>query len=102
LTPSEEVQKVLNYIKVYSPGQNEFYQAAHEVLYSLLPLLNEDNRYVEYNILERIVVPERTIIFRVNWLDDSGKIRTNLGYRVQFSQLLDHTKVGFVFTLLSI
>jgi len=97
LTPSEEVKKVLNYIKVYSPGQDEFYQAAHEVLYSLLPLLNEDKKYVEYNILERIVVPERTIIFRVNWLDDSGKIRTNLGYRVQFSSTLGPYKGGLRF-----
>ena len=97
MTPSEEVQKVLNYIKLSSPGQNEFYQASHEVLYSLLPLLNEDSRYIEYNILERIVVPERTIIFRVNWLDDNGKIQTNLGYRVQFSSTLGPYKGGLRF-----
>ncbi len=97
MTSAEKVEKVLNSIKACSPGQNEFYQASQEVLYSLLPLLNEDSRYIKYNILERIVVPERTIIFRVNWLDDNGKIQTNLGYRVQFSSTLGPFKGGLRF-----
>jgi len=97
LKPSEEVEKVLDCIKTCSPGQNEFYQASQEVLFSLLPLLNSDSKYLEYNILERIVVPERTIIFRVNWLDDKGKIQTNLGYRVQFSSTLGPYKGGLRF-----
>jgi glutamate dehydrogenase (NADP+) len=97
LKPLEEVEKVLDCIKTCSPGQNEFYQASQEVLFSLLPLLNSDSKYLEYNILERIVVPERTIIFRVNWLDDKGKIQTNLGYRVQFSSTLGPYKGGLRF-----
>ena len=94
---SQQVQEILDYIKECSPGQNEFYQASHEVLFSLLPLLNEDSRYLDQNILERIVVPERSIIFRVNWIDDAGKIQTNLGYRVQFNSAIGPYKGGLRF-----
>ncbi|MBU1667712.1 NADP-specific glutamate dehydrogenase [bacterium] len=94
---SQKIEEILNFIKQCSPGQDEFYQASHEVLYSLLPLLNEDSRYFDYNILERIVVPERSIIFRVNWVDDTGKIQTNFGYRVQFNSAIGPYKGGLRF-----
>ena len=94
---TKKIEEVLKYIEECSPGQKEFYQATHEVLYSLKPLLDEDSRYLEYNILERIVVPERTIIFRVNWTNDAGKIQTNLGYRVQFSSTIGPYKGGLRF-----
>jgi glutamate dehydrogenase (NADP+) len=94
---SQKIEEILNYIEECSPGQDEFYQASQEVLYSLLPLLNEDGRYLEQNILERIVVPERTIIFRVNWVNDDGKIQTNLGYRVQFNSAIGPYKGGLRF-----
>ena len=97
MTPTEEVQKILEHIKKYSPGQSEFYQAVHEVLFSLLPLLNEDSRYLEHNILERIVVPERTMIFRVCWVDDQGRVQTNLGYRIQFNSAIGPYKGGLRF-----
>ena len=92
-----KIREILDYIKECSPGQDEFYQASQEVLYSLQPLLNEDSRYLENNILERIVVPERTVIFRVNWVDDAGKIQTNLGYRVQFNSAIGPYKGGLRF-----
>jgi len=91
------INKTLHNIQIHSPGQNEFYQAAHEVLYSLIPLLAEDSRYDQHNILERIIVPERTIIFRVCWIDDHGKIQTNLGYRVQFNSAIGQYKGGLRF-----
>ena len=94
---SQKVEEILNYIQECSPGQDEFYQASQEVLYSLLPILNEDSRYLEQNILERIVVPERSIIFRVNWVDDAGIIQTNLGYRVQFNSAIGPYKGGLRF-----
>jgi len=94
---SQKIEEILDYIKECSPGQDEFYQATHEVLYSLRPLLNEDSRYLEHNILERIVVPERSILFRVNWVDDAGKVQTNLGYRVQFSSTIGPYKGGLRF-----
>ncbi|QOR62358.1 NADP-specific glutamate dehydrogenase [Sulfurovum sp. ST-21] len=91
------IKKVLHTIESQSPGQKEFYQAAHEVLYSLMPLLKEDERYDYFNILERITVPERTIIFKVNWVDDHGRIKTNFGYRVQFNSAIGPYKGGLRF-----
>jgi glutamate dehydrogenase (NADP+) len=91
------IEKVLNRIKTCSPGQDEFYQAVQEVLYSLTPLLEETDKYHAANILERITVPERTIIFRVSWIDDHGKIQTNLGYRVQFNSAIGPYKGGLRF-----
>jgi len=91
------IKKVLHAIENQSPGQKEFYQVVHEVLYSLMPLLKEDERYDYFNILERITVPERTIIFKVNWVDDHGHIKTNLGYRVQFNSAIGPYKGGLRF-----
>ncbi len=91
------IEKILTDLEEMSPGQDEFYQATQEVLMSLIPLLNEDKRFEEYNILERIVVPERSIIFRVNWIDDNGKIQTNFGYRVQFNSAIGPYKGGLRF-----
>ena len=91
------INKILADIKVHSPGQNEFYQAAEEVLSSLVPLLEENPKYDEYGILERIVVPERSVIFRVCWIDDAGKVQTNLGYRVQFNSAIGPYKGGLRF-----
>jgi glutamate dehydrogenase (NADP+) len=97
LSSREEVERILEYIKECSPGQNEFYQASEEVLFSLLPLLDNDSRYLNDNILERIVVPERTIMFRVSWINDAGEIKTNLGYRVQFNSAIGPYKGGLRF-----
>jgi len=97
MSVQSHIDKVLRNIEVYSPGQTEFYQAAHEVLHSLIPLLEEDNRYDLHNILERMVVPERTIIFRVCWIDDNGRVQTNLGYRVQFNSAIGQYKGGLRF-----
>lgn len=97
MSVESHIQKVLRTIETHSPGQQEFYQAAHEVLYSLIPLLEEDDRYDHFNILERITVPERTIIFRINWIDDHGIIQTNIGYRVQFNSAIGPYKGGLRF-----
>jgi glutamate dehydrogenase (NADP+) len=97
MSAAKYIQSVLNEIEVTSPGQVEFYQAAEEVLHSLLPLLEEEPKYIDHNLLRQIVIPERTIIFRIVWIDDSGKPRTNLGYRVQFSSTLGPYKGGLRF-----
>jgi len=97
MTANQQIEEILSFIEECSPGQDEFYQATTEVLYSLLPLLNKENRYFDFNILERIVVPERSIVFRVNWVDDAGKIQTNLGYRVQFNSAIGPYKGGLRF-----
>ena len=92
-----EVEEVLNYIITCSPGQEEFYQASREVFESIKPLLRADAKYLKQNILQRIIMPERSIIFRVNWVNDSGKIETNLGYRVQFNSAIGPYKGGLRF-----
>ena len=97
MSAQKYIEKVLNDIKECSPGQEEFYQAVHEVLNSLIPLLEEEEKYDIYNILERITVPERTIIFRISWVDDNGEIQTNLGYRVQFNSAIGPYKGGLRF-----
>ena len=93
----EYIKKILTYIKEHSPGQSEFYQATSEVLNSLTPLLNEEKKYIQNSILEQLVVPDRTIIFKVPWIDDSGKINVNIGYRVQFNSTLGPYKGGLRF-----
>jgi glutamate dehydrogenase (NADP+) len=80
-----------------SPAQAEFYQAAEEVLESLEPLLDQDPRYLRHGIIQRIVEPERQILFRVTWVDDAGQVRVNKGYRVQFNSALGPYKGGLRF-----
>ena len=93
----ENIEKVLKSTIQSTPGQTEFYQAVEEVLNSLEPLLQAEPKYEHYNILERIVIPERQIIFRVVWMDDQGKIQTNIGYRVQFNSAIGPYKGGLRF-----
>jgi glutamate dehydrogenase (NADP+) len=97
MSVSKYVDKVLEKIVEETPGQTEFYQAVEEVLHSLSPLLEAEPKYDDFNILERIVIPERTIIFRVVWLDDAGKIQTNMGYRVEFNSAIGPYKGGLRF-----
>ena len=93
----QNIDKVLKSTMQSTPGQTEFYQAVEEVLISLEPLLHTEPKYNHYNILERIVIPERQIIFRVVWMDDQGKIQTNIGYRVQFNSAIGPYKGGLRF-----
>lgn len=80
-----------------SPAQTEFYQAAEEVLDSLRPLLELNPRYHQHKIIERIVEPERQILFRVCWVDDLGEVQVNKGYRIQFNSALGPYKGGLRF-----
>ena len=74
-----------------------FYQAMEEVIYSIAPLLESDDKYTKYAILERLVVPDRIIKFKVTWLDDNNKIQVNTGYRIQFNNALGPYKGGLRF-----
>lgn len=91
------VKSVLEDVRESSPGQTEFYQAAEEVLTSLIPLLEKEPKYMKHGILERISMPERSMIFRVCWIDDNGKTQTNFGYRVQFNSAIGPYKGGLRF-----
>lgn len=79
------------------PEQAEFHQAVHEVVDSLWDFLQENPVYLNSKILERIVEPERVIIFRVPWRDDQGNIQINRGYRVQFNSAIGPYKGGLRF-----
>jgi glutamate dehydrogenase (NADP+) len=91
------VKEVFDYLKRTSPSQTEFYQAAEEVLESLRPLMEKYPIYRQHKIIERIVEPERQILFRVNWVDDNGVIQVNKGFRIEFNSALGPYKGGLRF-----
>ena len=91
------VAKVLEDLKQKQPWEKEFLQAAEEVLSSLSLVFDRDGIYEEYAILERMVVPERIILFQVPWFDDKGKMHINQGYRVQFNSAIGPYKGGIRF-----
>ncbi len=80
-----------------NPGEVEFHQAVHEVVESLIPYIEENPQYKEAKILERMVEPERVIMFRVPWLDDKGNIQINRGYRVEMNSAIGPYKGGLRF-----
>lgn len=91
------IDSVLETVKKRSAGENEFIQAVEEVLHSLSPVLQKYPEFVEANIVERIVEPERQIFFRVPWIDDNGKVQVNRGYRIQYNSALGPYKGGIRF-----
>lgn len=80
-----------------NPGEPEFLQAVKEVVETVWDAYEGNPRFVKNNILERIVEPERTIIFRIPWMDDKGEVHVNRGYRVQFNSAIGPYKGGFRF-----
>lgn len=80
-----------------NPGEPEFHQAVREVLDSIVPLIDKHPEYLDAGILQRIVEPERQIIFRVPWVDDQGAVQVNRGFRVQFNSALGPYKGGLRF-----
>ncbi len=94
---SKYVNEVLADVRAKNADQSEFLQAVEEVLTTLDPVLKANPQYEEAAILERLVVPERILIFRVPWIDDKGKVRVNKGYRVQFNSAIGPYKGGLRF-----
>ncbi len=80
-----------------SPGQPEFLQAVTEVMDSLWPFISTHPKYADQGLLDRLVEPERTIIFRVSWIDDHGTVQVNRGYRIQQSMAIGPYKGGLRF-----
>ena len=91
------VTRILDDLKIRYKDQPEFLQTAEEVLESLRPVINQNPKYEAASLLERLVEPERVIIFRVPWIDDQGKIQVNRGYRVQFNSAIGPYKGGLRF-----
>ena len=88
------VQRIIDQVKAKDPDQPEFIQAVTEVLQSLEPVIEAHPEYEEAALLERIVEPERVIMFRVPWVDDNGKVQVNRGFRVQFNSAIGPYKGG--------
>ena len=89
--------EVFELVKKRNPNETEFLQAVREVFDSLEPVIEKHPEYRTANILERIVEPERQIIFRVPWMDDKGKVHVNRGFRVQFNSAIGPYKGGLRF-----
>jgi glutamate dehydrogenase (NADP+) len=90
-------QPVFDGVRALNPNEPEFHQAVHEVLHSIGPVLERHPEFVDAGVLERLVEPERQVIFRVPWVDDNGKLQVNRGYRVQYSSVLGPYKGGLRF-----
>ncbi len=93
----ESVGSFLEQVAQRNPGQPEFLQAVTEVMESLWPFIEKHPKYAEHSLLERLVEPERVIMFRVSWTDDHGTVRNNRGYRIQHSMAIGPYKGGLRF-----
>src|SRR3989441_2462489 len=91
------VSNLMAEVKAKNPGESEFHQAVQEVVESLTLLLDRDSRYRKAKVLERIIEPERVIMFRVPWQDDKGEIHVNRGFRVQMNSAIGPYKGGLRF-----
>jgi glutamate dehydrogenase (NADP+) len=91
------VAAALENLKAKNGGESEFIQAATEILISLEPVFDKHPEYQQVSLLERFLEPERVIMFRVPWIDDSGKIRVNRGFRVQYNSAIGPYKGGLRF-----
>jgi glutamate dehydrogenase (NADP+) len=93
-----QIQKLVDEFMVKivakNPGETEFHQAVKEVAETLLPFIEENPKYKAAKILERIAEPERTIMFRVSWMDDKGEIQINKGYRIEMNSAIGPYKGG--------
>ena len=88
------VESVLAELIRKNPAQEEFIQAATEVLHSLEPVIEANPQYQKAALLERLVEPERVVMFRVPWVDDAGNVQVNRGFRVQFNSAIGPYKGG--------
>ena len=95
---SEYLEKVYKNLEKRNPGQKEFLQAVSEVFTSLEPVVAKHPEIEQNAIMERITEPERFVQFRVAWVDDSGKVQVNRGYRAQFNRQSALTKAAYAST----
>jgi len=94
---NQYLQSVMAMVKAKNPSEPEFHQAVHEVLESLEPVLERHPEYLEAKIVERIIEPERVLMFRVPWVDDNGRVQINRGFRVEFNSAIGPYKGGLRF-----
>ena len=94
---NEYLQKVYENVEKRNPGEKEFLQAVYEVLESLVPVADKRQDLIDAGVFDRIVEPERQVMFRVPWVDDNGKVQVNRGYRIQFNSAIGPYKGGLRF-----
>ena len=90
-------ERFMKGLKKRNPHEDEFLQAVEEVVESVMPLVADSERYQQAQILERMTEPDRIIVFRVTWQDDSGNYRANRAWRVQFNNAIGPYKGGLRF-----
>jgi glutamate dehydrogenase (NADP+) len=93
----QAVKEFMQKVIARNPGEPEFHQAVHEVAETVIPYLDEHPKYKEAKILERMVEPERVIMFRVPWIDDKGNLQINRGFRIQMNSAIGPYKGGLRF-----
>ncbi|MDY0047989.1 MAG: NADP-specific glutamate dehydrogenase [Thauera propionica] len=93
----QSLEEFLAYVEQRNPGQPEFLQAVTEVMESLWPFISANKRYAEHSLLDRLIEPERVIMFRVSWVDDKGETQVNRGYRIQHNSAIGPYKGGLRF-----
>ncbi len=84
-TPGNYINDVMTLVKTKNPAEPEFHQAVQEVMESLRLVLERHPEYISARILERIVEPERVLMFRVPWFDDQGNVQINRGFRIEMN-----------------
>ncbi len=94
---SKLANDLLNQVRKKNPNEAEFLQAVEEVIENIVSLLENNTKYLESNIVQRLIEPERTIIFKVPWIDDNNRIQVNRGFRVQFNSAIGPYKGGLRF-----
>jgi glutamate dehydrogenase (NADP+) len=92
-----QIDAFMEKVRAKNPNEPEFLQAVHEVAESVIPVIEDTPRYKNANILERMIEPERVIMFRVPWMDDAGVTQVNRGYRVEFNSAIGPYKGGLRF-----
>ena len=92
-----KIDAFMDYAKSKNSNEPEFLQAVLEVAEAIIPFIEENPKYQGINLLERMIEPERTLMFRVPWLDDNGKVQVNRGYRVEFNSAIGPYKGGLRF-----
>ena len=93
----EYVAAVMSMVEAKNPAEPEFHQAVREVLESLQLVLDRHPEYRSASILERVVEPERVILFRVPWMDDAGDVQVNRGFRIEMNSAIGPYKGGLRF-----
>src|SRR5208337_4012497 len=93
-TPGNYINDVMTLVKAKNPAEPEFHQAVQEVLESLRLVLDRHPEFISTRILDRIVEPERVVMFRVPWVDDQGTIQINRGFRIQMNSAIGPYKGG--------